>query len=221
MPKAVQQVTVQQKKGPEPNLMVRDLEGLLGLVQMGALEIHTWGCRASALDYPDQLVFDLDPDVGLGWDRIAEAAQTLRARLQAEGLTGFLKSTGGKGLHVVVPLVPSSHWPEVKAFSKRFVDALVQAEPAKYVATMTKQKRQGKLFLDYLRNGPGATSVCAFSTRARPGAPVAVPLDWSELDSGVRPGSFNVKNLEQRLAALKQDPWEAFEAARAPLPAAD
>ncbi|MEO8180289.1 MAG: DNA ligase D, partial [Deltaproteobacteria bacterium] len=213
MPKAVQQVTVQQKKGPEPNLMVRDVEGLLGLVQMGALEIHTWGCRASALDYPDQLVFDLDPDEGLAWQLIAEAAQTLRSRLQAEGLTGFLKSTGGKGLHVLVPMVPRSEWPEAKAFSKRVADAMVQAEPTKYLATMTKQKRKGKLFLDYLRNGPGATAVCAFSTRARPGAPVSLPLRWDELESETPPGPFNVKNLEQRLAALEQDPWAGFDEA--------
>jgi bifunctional non-homologous end joining protein LigD len=218
MPKAVQQVTVQQKKGPEPQLLVRDVEGLLGLVQMGALEIHTWGCRGDALDTPDQLVFDLDPDVGLGWDRVVEAAHTLRDQLQARGLTGFLKSTGGKGLHVVVPIEPSTSWDEAKAFSKRIADTLVQAEPAKYLATMTKQKRKGKLFIDYFRNGPGATSVCVFSTRARPGAPVAVPLAWSELESGFQPGQFNLKNVEQRLAQLKRDPWQDFDALRAKLP---
>jgi len=223
MPKAVQQVTVQQKKGPEQNLMIRDVEGLLGLVQMGALEIHTWGCRASALEYPDQLVFDLDPDVGLPWERIVEAAHAVRARLQAEGLSGFLKTTGGKGLHVVVPIEPRTSWDGAKAFSKRIADALVQAEPGKYLATMTKQKRKGKLFLDYFRNGPGATSVCVFSTRARPGAPVSVPIGWAELDSAelhsrMAAGLFNLNNLEQRLEQLKRDPWGDFDAARAPLP---
>jgi bifunctional non-homologous end joining protein LigD len=220
MPKAVQQVIVQQKKGPEPHLLIRDVEGLLGLVQMGALEIHTWGCRGDALDTPDQLVFDLDPDVGLSWDRVVEAAHTLRDRLEAGGLTGFLKATGGKGLHVVVPIEPSLSWEHAKAFSKGMADAMAQAEPTKYLATMTKQKRKGKLFIDYLRNGAGATSVCVFSTRARPGAPVAVPLAWSELDSNTNPGQFTLKNLEQRLAQLKRDPWEGFDQARAKLPGA-
>jgi bifunctional non-homologous end joining protein LigD len=165
-------------------------------------------------------VFDLDPDVGLSWDRVVEAAHTLRDRLEAGGLTGFLKATGGKGLHVVVPIEPSLSWEHAKAFSKGMADAMAQAEPTKYLATMTKQKRKGKLFIDYLRNGAGATSVCVFSTRARPGAPVAVPLAWSELDSNTNPGQFTLKNLEQRLAQLKRDPWEGFDQARAKLPGA-
>ncbi len=217
MPKAVQQVMVQQKKGPEANLMVRDVEGLLGLVQMGALEIHTWGCRADSLEFPDQLVFDLDPDEGLAWPRVVEAAHLLRERLQAKGLTAFLKWTGGKGLHLVTPIEPTTPWDQAKAFSKRIADELVKAEPARYIATMTKQKRKGKIFIDYFRNGPGATSVCVYSTRARPGAPVALPLAWEELEQGLKPGAFKVKNLEQHMAKLEQDPWEEFAVARAPL----
>jgi bifunctional non-homologous end joining protein LigD len=217
MPKAVQQVMVQQKKGSEANLMVRDVEGLLGLVQMGALEIHTWGCRADSLEFPDQLVFDLDPDEGLAWARVVEAAHALRERLQAKGLTAFLKWTGGKGLHLVTPIEPRTPWDEAKAFSKGIADALVKAEPARYIATMTKQKRKGKIFIDYFRNGPGATSVCVYSTRARPGAPVALPLAWEELQHGLKPGAFNLKNLEQHMAKLEQDPWQEFGAARAPL----
>jgi bifunctional non-homologous end joining protein LigD len=218
MPKAVQQVTVQQKKGPEANLMIRDVEGLLGLVQMGALEIHTWGCRADALEFPDQLVFDLDPDEGLAWQRVVEAAHALRERLHAEGLTAFLKWTGGKGLHLVTPIEPSTPWPEAKAFSKRVADALVKDEPSRYIATMTKQKRKGKIFIDYFRNGPGATSVCVYSTRARPGAAVALPLAWEELEQRLKPGAFNVKNLAQHMAQLERDPWADFDAARVALP---
>jgi bifunctional non-homologous end joining protein LigD len=220
MPKAVQQVMVPQKKGPEANLMIRDVEGLLGLVQMGALEIHTWGCRAEKLDCPDQLVFDLDPDVGLPWERVVEAAQTLRTRLDAVGLTGFVKLTGGKGLHVVIPVEPSTPWDVAKQWSKQLADAMVNAEPDKYLATMTKQKRKGKLFLDYFRNGIGATAVCAFSTRARAGAPVSVTITWEELEDGIQANAFNVKNLPQRLDALRQDPWEGFDDARAPIPKA-
>jgi bifunctional non-homologous end joining protein LigD len=218
MPRAVQQVVVQQKKGPEPHLMVRDLEGVLGLVQMGALEIHSWGCKADALDLPDQLVFDLDPDVGLPWQRVVEAAHALGERLENAGLTAFLKSTGGKGLHLVVPIEPNVPWEAAKAFCKQLADELVQAEPTKYLATMTKAKRKGKLFIDYFRNGAGATSVCAFSTRARPGAPVAAPITWQELDTGKQAPQFTLANLEQRLRALRSDPWAGFDDARAALP---
>jgi bifunctional non-homologous end joining protein LigD len=217
MPQAVQHVTVPQKKGPEANLMIADVEGLLGLVQMGALEIHSWGCRVQQLDCPDQLVFDLDPDEGLGWERVQEAAQQLRERLEERGLTAFLRSTGGKGLHLVVPVQPKTPWDDAKAFTQRVAEQLVQAEPTKYVATMTKSKRKGKIFLDYLRNGRGATAVCSFSTRARPGAPVAVPLAWAELDQ-LRPGQYDVNNLQQRLEGLPQDPWRGFDDARARIP---
>lgn len=218
MPKAVTTVEVQQKKGPEQHLMIRDVEGLLGLVQMGALEIHTWGCHADAVELPDQLVFDLDPDEGLPWLRVVEAARTLRERLERAGLTGFLKTTGGKGLHIVTPLVPHADWETAKQFSKALVEAMVKEEPAKYLAVMTKAKRANKIFLDYLRNGYGATAVCAFSSRARAGAPVSVPIEWDELDSDVRSASFDVKNIDQRLRSLKRDPWADFDDARVPLP---
>lgn len=208
---------VPQKKGPEPNLMIQDVEGLLGLVQMGALEIHCWGCRVEALECPDQLVFDLDPDEGLPWERVVEAAHTLRKHLEGLELTGFLKLTGGKGLHVV-PVTPTTKWDEAKQFSKQVADAMVKAEPAKYLATMTKLKRKGKLFIDYFRNGAGATAISVFSTRARPGAPVSVAITWDELESGMKPDGFNVKNLGRRLDGLEDDPWDGFESARAPIP---
>jgi bifunctional non-homologous end joining protein LigD len=217
MPKAVQEITVQQKKGPEPHLMIADLEGLLGLVQMGALEIHTWGCRAGLLACPDQLVFDLDPDVGLPWERVTEAAFSLRERLEGQGLGAFPKLTGGKGLHVVVPLEPVTPWEVAKQFAKSIADEMARAEPDKYLAVMTKAKRKGKLFIDYLRNAPGATAVCPFSTRARPGAPVAVPISWEELSADLQPDRFNVRNLGQRLKTLREDPWADFDGARANL----
>jgi bifunctional non-homologous end joining protein LigD len=217
MPKAVQTVTVQQKKGPEANLMIRDVEGLLGLVQMGALEIHSWGCREAHLDCPDQLVFDLDPDEGLPWPRVIEAAHTLRDRLDALGLTGFPRLTGGKGLHVVVPVEPTTKWSAAKTFTQRLADAMVDDEPSKYVATMTKQKRKGKIFIDYFRNGPGATAVCSYSTRARAGAPLAVPIAWNELEDEVSPDRFSLKNFEKRLEGYR-DPWASFDEARAPIP---
>jgi bifunctional non-homologous end joining protein LigD len=220
MPSAVHTVDVREKadkKAAEPHLRVDDLEGLVSLVQMGALEIHTWGCKAEALDTPDQLVFDLDPDESLPWARIADAARSLRADLKELGLTGFVKTTGGKGLHIVVPIVPEASWTEAKAFSKRVVAARVKAEPARYLAVMTKEKRKGKIFLDYLRNGRGATSVCAFSSRAKAQALVSAPLDWKEIDVDERP-VFDVQTLPERLDSLAADPWADFDAARAPMP---
>jgi bifunctional non-homologous end joining protein LigD len=217
MPKAVLEVTVQQKKGPEANLMIRDVEGLFGLVQMGALEIHSWGCRSNQLDCPDQLVFDLDPDEGLPWPRVLEAASNLRARLHELGLTGFPRVTGGKGLHIVVPVTPTTEWSAAKAFTKQVAEEMARAEPAKYLAKMTKQLRKGKIFIDYLRNAPGSTAVCSYSSRARAGAPLAVPLAWDELDDKLRPDQFDLKNFDERLEDY-EDPWASFDEARAPIP---
>jgi bifunctional non-homologous end joining protein LigD len=215
MPRAVEQVLVPQKKGPEANLVIRDVEGLIGLVQMGALEIHTWGSRADRVECPDQLVFDLDPDEGLPWERVVEAAHTLRARLDEHGLTGFVRLTGGKGLHIVVPVEPELHWDEAKEFSAGLARAMVAAEPSRYVATMTKQKRRGKLFIDYFRNGRGATAVASYSTRARPSAPIALPIGWSDLEQAARPEPPDVKSIAQRLRGYR-DPWAGFDDARAP-----
>jgi bifunctional non-homologous end joining protein LigD len=220
MPRAIERVLLPEKKGSKEHLMIRDVEGLIGLVQVGALEIHTWGCRADRVDCPDQLVFDLDPDVGLDWAEVTKTARKIRARLRDLGLTGFLKTTGGKGLHVVVPIEPMTPWDEAKQFSKSFVEAMVRAEPDKYLMTMTKQKRAGKIFLDYLRNGRGATAVCAFSSRAKPGAPVSLPVAWEELGPDLRSDQFDVQNVPERLAQLERDPWADFQAARAPIPQA-
>jgi bifunctional non-homologous end joining protein LigD len=217
MPKAVLEVKVREKRGLEAHLMIRSVEGLLGLVQMGALEIHAWGCRAGQLDCPDQLVFDLDPGEGVPWQRVLEGATTLRARLEQLGLTGFPRATGGKGLHVVVPVTPTTEWAAAKAFTKRFAEAMVRDEPDRYLATMAKRERKGKIFIDYLRNGSGATAIASYSTRARAGAPIATPLSWDELTDDLRPERFTVKNFERRLADYV-DPWASFDEARAPIP---
>ncbi len=215
---AVERVLLPEKKGSKEHLMIRDVEGLIGVVQMGALELHTWGCQAERVEYPDQLVFDLDPDVSLQWERVIEAALKIRKNLSALGLTGFLKTTGGKGLHVVVPVEPNLPWDAAKQFTKSFVEVLVRAEPSKYLMVMTKQKRAGKIFLDYLRNGRGATAVAAYSTRVRSGAPVSTPIAWDELTTSLRPERFDLRSVPERLMTLEQDPWQDFEAARAPLP---
>jgi bifunctional non-homologous end joining protein LigD len=189
---------------------VKNLAGLLALVQLGVLEIHLWGAPASDLERPDRLVFDLDPGPGVVWAQIVEAATTLRGLLAEVDLKSFVKTTGGKGLHIVAPLKPQAVWAEAKQFCKSIAQQMAAAEPAVYTTNPSKAQRPGKIFLDYLRNDRGATSVAPFSTRARPGAPVSVPLAWRELSSDLRADHFNVRNVPERLATLKTDPWKGF-----------
>jgi bifunctional non-homologous end joining protein LigD len=181
---------------------------------MGVLEIHVWGARMDRPDFPDQLVFDLDPDPALPWSAVAEAALLTRARLADLGLTGFLRTTGGKGLHVVVPILRRHDWAQAKAFTKAFAEAMVRLDPARYTARMPLAGRRGKIFIDYLRNARGATAISSYSTRARPGATVAVPLAWDELTPELRPDQFNVRTVPARLRSLKHDPWKDFAGAR-------
>lgn len=205
---------------PEPYGAVSDLKGLLGLVQMGVLEFHIWGSHRDKIEQPDYAVFDLDPDEGLSWERVAEAALAMRSVLEALGLQSFLKTTGGKGLHIVFPLTRRAGWDEVKAFTKAIAEAMAAAEPQRFTSKMPKASRKEKVFIDYLRNGRGATSVCAWSSRAREGAPVSTPLFWEELETGVRANTFTVRNVFERLEGLPSDPWEGFKKVRQSITAA-
>jgi bifunctional non-homologous end joining protein LigD len=191
----------------KPMLTIDGLEGLLMLAQMNVLEIHIWGSKAEDMERPDRMIFDLDPGEGVTWSDVKNAAVELRDRLSALGLRSFVKTTGGKGLHVVAPLKPEADWDTVKAFSKAFAELMATDSPTRYVANMAKSRRKGRIFVDYLRNGRGATAVAAYSTRARPGAPVSVPVEWSELSQIAAANQFTVDNLEQRLSRLKKDPW--------------
>src|SRR6185295_4239477 len=190
---------------PEPYGTVSDLEGLLALVQMGVLEFHFWGSHRDKIEQPDYAVFDLDPDEGLPWERVAEAASRMRDVLTALGLRTFLKTTGGKGLHVVFPLQRRDDWDEVKAFTKAVAEAVVASDPGRYTANLPKASRKGKVFIDYLRNGRGATSICPYSSRARSGATVSTLLFWEELEAGVDGHTFDVRNLPERLESLAAD----------------
>ena len=201
----------------EPIIAIDGLPGLIGLVQGSVLEIHPWGSRLDALEQPDMIIMDLDPGDGVEWAEIISAAGEIRQRLQDAGLESFVKTSGGKGLHVVAPLKPAAEWDEVKAFTKGIADAMSADEPERFVATVTKAKRKGKILVDYLRNGRGATAVAPYSTRARAGAAVSMPLDWSELSPAVGPSYFTVMNAPARLAALDADPWEDFWGAAVPL----
>jgi bifunctional non-homologous end joining protein LigD len=214
MPGVIRQVPIEEDRKLEHYMAIDDLEGLLALVQFGALELHVSGARTGDPNRPDRLVFDLDPDPALAWARVEEGAISVRERLAKLGLQTWVKTTGGKGLHVVCPIAPTLDFDLAKAFCKAIADDMVAREPRKYVATVSKARRTGKIFLDYLRNASAATAVAAFSTRARTGAPVSTPLGWDELASGVRSDHFTVRNLPQRLAALRRDPWHGFAECR-------
>ena len=208
-------------KDPEEALLaINDLDGLIGLVQAAVLEIHPWGASLPNLEQPDMIIMDLDPGEAVSWPEVIAAALEVRERLAALGLASFVKTSGGKGLHVVAPLQPKAAWPAVKAFAKSIADAMAADSPERFVATITKSKRRGKILVDYLRNGRGATAVAPYSTRARAGAPVSMPLAWEELGPGLGPAYFTVDNTPTRLAHLKTDPWADFRAAAVPLPAA-
>jgi len=193
------------------HMRIHDMPGLIALAQLGTLEIHTWGSRADKPERPDVMVFDLDPDVGLGWEHVALAAFAMRRALHDLGLDSFLKTTGGKGLHVVVPVERRQAWDEFKAFAKAVVEAMAHAAPALYTTNTVKKARKGKVFLDYLRNGRGATFIAPYSPRARAGAPVAVPITWEELAHGIDPLAFNTASVPRRLATLAADPWKDFD----------
>ena len=201
----------------EKAVVLQDREGLRALVQASVLEIHPWGATASDPDRPDRLVFDLDPGDGVAWGDLVAGALEVRERMSASGLASFVKTTGGKGLHVVVPIEPKAGWDEAKAFVKRISSEMAKDAPDSFVATVSKKARDGRIYLDYLRNQRGATAVAAFSTRARPGAPVSVPVDWDELPSLGSGARFDVGSLPGRLSAMQHDPWAGFEQAARPL----
>ncbi len=203
----------------EKLIAVSDLDGLVGLVQAATLEIHPWGSTLADWERPDQIVMDLDPGEGVEWTAVLDAAREVRQRCRDAGLEAFVKTSGGKGLHVVAPLKPHADWTAVKAFTKAIAGAMAADAPDLYVATIAKAKRQGKILIDYLRNQRGATAVAAFSTRARPGAPVSTPIGWDELSPDIGPAHFKVDNVPTRLAALSADPWEGFRKAAFPLKA--
>jgi bifunctional non-homologous end joining protein LigD len=209
-PEGVSTVRIKEKDSTGEYVVVRDLVGIVSLVQIGVLEIHPWPAQADKLESPDRLVFDLDPGAGAMWQYVVKAAREVRNRLEELGLTTYLRTSGGKGLHVVAPLARRNTWDELKAFAKAVADEMVRRSPDRYTATLSKAKRRGKLFIDYLRNQRGATAVASYSTRAREGAPIAAPLSWDELTPRLKPNGFTVANMPRRLAKLKADPWEGF-----------
>ena len=203
----------------EALISIRDFDGLVALAQSAALEIHPWGSTIADWERPDTLVMDLDPGEDVAWTSVIAAAEDVRGRLKSAGLVAFVKTSGGKGLHVVAPVKPKAEWPAAKAFAKSIADAMAADNPELYVSTIPKARRHGKILIDYLRNQRGMTAVAAYSTRARPGAPVSMPLAWNELSPGIGPAYFTIQNTPTRLASLAADPWGDFRAAAAPIEA--
>lgn len=214
IPEVIGRVEIPRKESSSQYMVADSLPALIGLVQLGVLELHTWGATRDRLDRPDRLVFDLDPAPDVPWKLVVEAAQLLRTLLEALDLRSFVKTTGGKGLHIVVPIRRTGGWEEARAFSKAVAEHLVRMIPERFVATMAKQQRKGKIFVDYLRNAKGATAVAAYSTRARCGAPVSVPLAWEELSPQLRSDHFTLSNLSHRLQQLAKDPWQDYMSGR-------
>ena len=212
VPGSLGTVDVKEENGKvSQHMQLADLDGLIGLVQLGVLEIHTWGCHVDQIERPDQIVMDLDPDPALPWDEVVRAAIELRERFARLELESFVKTTGGKGLHVVVPLERRLDWDELKAFTKGIAAGMVEDAPDRYVMNMRKAVRGQKIFVDYLRNGRGATAIAPYSTRAREGAPVATPVSWKELEAGVDPKAFTVRAMPDRVDALGGvDPWAGY-----------
>jgi len=202
----------------QPGLVLDSQAGLMSLVQAGVVEIHPWGCRADRLEQPDRLIFDLDPGEEVPWSDVIAAAIEVRDRLASLGLQSFVKTSGGKELHVVVPIEPLAGWAEAKSFTASVAKAMAADRPDHYVATAAKRARRGRIFVDYLRNDRGSTAVAAYSTRALPQASVATPLAWDELSEGLRSDHFTVGNVRHRLAFLKRDPWQGFFKVRQRIP---
>lgn len=205
-----------QEKG-EKIIAIDTLDGLIALVQGGVLEVHARGSAVDARERANRLVFDLDPGPGTDFKDVVEAAREVRKRLRRVKLTSFVKTTGGKGLHVVVPIRPAP-WDIAKKFAQTVAASMAKDEPARYTANPIKARRRGRVFIDYLRNSREATAIVPYSTRRRPGAPVAVPLAWSELSSLRSANQYTVRNIAQRLSKLSADPWAGMGRSRQALP---
>jgi len=201
-----------------PFLAIDDLQGLVGMAQISAIELHAWGATEADPLHPDQIVFDLDPGEGVTFPQVVDAALDVRKRVEALGLTPFCRTSGGKGLHVVVPLKPEAGWDTVKPFCRAFAELMAAEASDRYLSTVKIADRRGRILVDWLRNGLGATAVASFCPRARPGASVATPLAWSEVTRTLDPGGFTVQTIPQRLQRLKADPWAGFEKSRTALP---
>jgi bifunctional non-homologous end joining protein LigD len=211
---ALRRVRIQEKKKVGDYVIADDITAIVGLVQMGVLEIHTWNSTLEDLERPDRLVIDLDPGDQVGWPEVIAAARSVRSALEALDLESWVKTTGGRGLHVVAPLRPHADWSECLAFARGLSEAIARAQPNRYTTEFAKAGRARKILIDYLRNNRTNTSIAAYATRARDGAPVSMPLRWEELRPSTEPRAFSVTTVPQRLARLAGDPWKGYWSCR-------
>jgi len=213
--KHVSTVALKEESGSTGDYVyVDDADAVFELVQFNALEFHPWGATAADPEHAQYLVFDLDPAPEIAWARVAAAAVDVRDLLAKAGLESFVRTTGGKGLHVVVPLRPAPKWDKAKKFARALAESFAAVRPGEFLAEASKQRRDGKIFIDYLRNTRGATSVASYSLRARAGAPVAVPLRWAELKTIKSGDAFNIRNVPERLRRMRADPWPGYDSLR-------
>jgi bifunctional non-homologous end joining protein LigD len=210
LPGSIKKVKVKNKNETNLLLSVDSAQGLIDLAQLGVLEIHTWGTHYDHIEHPDEFIFDIDPHENVSWERIEACAFLLRDELSHYGMKSYLKTTGGKGLHVVAPVLPKLDWNLGKDFCKAICEDVARRSPSEFLTKMTKSERKGRIFLDYLRNGRGSTAIAPYSPRARLDAPVAMPIDWAELKKGVRSDSFHLTDVEDRLTPAFKDPWRDF-----------
>ena len=192
-------------------MMADSVTAIVALLQMGVLELHPWGSRSASLGFPDRIVFDLDPDESLAWKGVKEAVLVVKALLENLGLAPFVKTTGGKGLHVVVSIEPTVSWDRVKGFTRAVAELLERTFPDRFTANLLKVSRRGRIFIDYLRNSEGATAVAPYSLRAKANAPVSTPIGWDELGKDVRFAHFNAGNVPKRLSKIRNDPWRSLD----------
>ncbi len=209
-PPALRRVRIQEKRKVGEYLIADTAAAVVSLVQMDVLEIHTWNTRIDNVEHPDRIVFDLDPGSKVPWSKVIESARLVRQMLEAVGLASFAKTTGGSGLHVVVPLVPRADWKQCLAFSRALAQAIERYDPDHYTTVFAKLGRERKILIDYLRNNRTNTSVAAFSTRARDGAPVSMPIRWEALTAALKPRAWTVLTAERRLSSLRSDPWRDY-----------
>jgi bifunctional non-homologous end joining protein LigD len=210
----IDRIDIREDGSEQPYMVANSVSALVALLQMGVLEVHPWGSRAPKLSHPDRLVFDFDPDEALGWDRVVDAVKVLRKLLETLGLEGFLKTTGGKGLHVVVPIAPTRDWVRAKAFCKAVAELLVRTFPDRFTSNLKKSTRTGRIFVDYLRNAENATAIAPYSLRAKAHAPVAMPIGWDEMKQDLRFAHFNVNNVPALVRKRRRDPWAALPGVR-------
>jgi bifunctional non-homologous end joining protein LigD len=217
-PAPIRRVRIRETRKIGEYLIVDTIAGLVGLVQMDVLEVHTWNSRFARVELPDRLVIDLDPGERVAWPAVVRAARIVRQLLQAIDLGSFVKTTGGRGVHVVVPLRPKADWAECLTLARAFAQALVRRQPEVFTATFAKAGRADRILVDYLRNNRTNTSIAAYSTRAKASAPVSVPLTWDELTPARSPDRFTLATVPGRLARLRANPWRGYAAMRQTIP---